>query len=249
MSIKILIKYTLICFLCLFVTNIYSQKAYKIIYGVEPLNTLKKGKAYDPTVKAILVGSAEYAKKNKFILITDNISSYFREKERLEVDFDDKRNLIYSKLSSGITKFNQNVFTDFKNNSLIFTRNLIGNHYVVKKDEFYDFNWDIKKETKIIAGLEAQKAVGTYYDIFFEMNREIIVWFIPSIPIPAGPDIYFGLPGLVAEVHLRKAIVRIESIEKIDEVVRQPTFKEVMSYEDYLDFVTKANAKIKKEYN
>ena len=245
----LLYKYTLFCFLFFFIVNSYAQKAYKVIYGIEPINTLEEGKVYDPRVKSILVGSAEYAKKNKFILIIDNSNSYFRQQERIDVDFDDKRNLIYSKLSSGITKFNQNVFTDFKNNSLIFTRNLAGKYYVVKKDEFYDFNWDIKKETKIIAGLEAQKAVGTYYDIFFEMNREIIVWFIPSIPIPAGPDIYFGLPGLVGEVQLRKAIVKIESIEEYNESVRQPTFKDVMSYEDYLDFVTKANAKIKKEYN
>lgn len=43
--------------------NIYAQKAYKVIYGVEPINTIKEGKTYDPTAKAILVGSAEYAKK------------------------------------------------------------------------------------------------------------------------------------------------------------------------------------------
>lgn len=227
----------------------YAQKAYEVVYAVEPINTIKEGKVYDPTVKAILIGTAKYAKKNKYILVTDNNNSYFREKERFDIDFDDKKNLIYSKLSKGITKFNHNVFTDFKNNSLIFSRNLVGNHYVVKKDEFYNFSWDIKKETKTISGLEARKAVGTYYNIFFEANREIIAWFIPSIPIPAGPDIYFGLPGLVGEVQLRKAIVKIETIEEINESVRQPSFKDVMSYEDYLDFVTKANAKIKKEYN
>lgn len=242
-------KIFLLGFLSLFVLNSYAQKAYRVIYGVEPINTIKEGKVYDPTVKAILIGTAKYAKKNKYILVTDNNNSYFREKERFDIDFDDKKNLIYSKLSKGITKFNHNVFTDFKNNSLIFSRNLVGNHYVVKKEEFYNFSWDIKKETKIISGLEARKAVGTYYNIFFEANREIIAWFIPSIPIPAGPDIYFGLPGLVGEVQLRKAIVKIESIEEIDEPVRQPDFKDVMSYDEYFNFVSKANAKIKKQYN
>jgi len=249
MFLNIVNKITLLSFLCLIVINTYSQKAYKVIYGLEPINTLEEGKIYDPRVKSLLVESAEYAKKNKFILITNNSNSYFREKERIDVDFDDKKNIIFSNFSKLKTSFNHNVYVDFKNNSLIFSRNLAGKYYVVKKDEFYDFNWDIKRETKIIAGLKAQKAVGTYYDIFFEMNREIIVWFIPSIPIPAGPDIYFGLPGLVGEVQLRKAIVKIENIEEINESVRQPTFKDIMSYQDYLDFVTKANAKIKKEYN
>lgn len=249
MFINISFKYTLLSFFCLYVFNINAQKAFKVLYKVEPINTLEKGKVYDPTVEAILVGSAKYAKKNKFILITDNDNSYFREKERLDVDFDDKRNLIHSKLSKGITKFNHNVYVDYKDNSLTFSRNLIGKYYVVKKDEFYNFNWDIKKETKVIAGLEAQKAIGTYYDIFFDKERTIIAWFIPSIPIPAGPDIYFGLSGLVGEVHLRKAIVKIESIEKVDETVRIPSFEDVMTYSDYIDFVAKANAKIKKEYN
>lgn len=122
------------------------------------------------------------------------------------------------------------MYVDYKDNSLVFSRNLAGKYYVVKKNEFYNFKWDIKKETKIIAGLKAQKAIGIYYDIFFGKERIIIAWFIPSIPIPAGPDIYFGLPGLVGEVQLRKAIVKIESIEHINESVRQPTFKDVMSY-------------------
>jgi hypothetical protein len=47
--------------------NIYAQKAYMVIYAVEPVNTIKEGEVYDPRVKSILVGSAEYAKKNKFI--------------------------------------------------------------------------------------------------------------------------------------------------------------------------------------
>lgn len=249
MFINLLYKHILLSFLCLITFNVNAQKAFRVLYKVEPINTLEEGKVYDPTVKAILVGTAEYAKKNKFILITDNNNSYFREKARLDVDFDDKRNLIYSKLSKSKTSFNNNVYVDYRDNSLTFSRNLVGKYYVVKKDEFYNFNWDIKKETKVIAGLEAQKAVGTYYDIFFEKERTIIVWFIPSIPIPAGPDIYFGLPGLVGEVHLRKAIVKIESIEKVDETVRIPSFEDVMTYSDYINFVAKANTKIKKEYN
>jgi len=242
-------KITLFALFFFLTLRSYAQEAFKVLYKVEPINTLKEGKIYDPRVKSLLVGSAEYARKNKFILITDHSNSYFREKARMDVDFDDPRNLIYSRLSEGITKFNHNVYVDYIDNTLIFSRNLAGKYYVVKKNEFYDFKWDIKKETKIIAGLEAQKAVGTYYNIFREKKMNITAWFIPSIPIPAGPDIYFGLPGLVGEVHLRKAIVKIESIEEIDEIVRQPNFKDVMTYSDYLDFVTKANAKIKKEYN
>jgi hypothetical protein len=41
----------------------------------------------------------------------------------------------------------------------------------------------------------------------------------------------------------------MESIEEINESVIKPSFKDVMPYEEYVDFVSKANAKIKKEYN
>jgi len=242
-------KITLLTFLSLLVFETYAQKGYKVIYNVKPIDVFKDEKTYSKRVKYILEKTIEYSKKERYILLVNNNNSYFFRKARMDIDSDDKLTMLYSKLAKLQTTFNVNVFVNFQKNKIDFIRNLAGKDYYVHKDEFYNFSWDIKNKTKVISGLEAKKAVGKYYDIIRDKEFEIIAWFIPSIPIPAGPDVYFGLPGLVGEVHLRKAIVKIESIEEIDEIVRQPNFEDVMTYSDYLDFVTKANAKIKRDYN
>lgn len=243
--------FTLLAFLYIF--NINAQEAYKVIYKVEPINIIENNEIYaknkSKRIKDLLENTVEYCKNQKFVLITNHNNSYFTKEENIEIDFEGKSTTMYSKLASLITAFNKQIFVDFSENLLFFKRNLAGKYYNVQKNKFYDFDWNITKDSKLISGLEARKAIGTYYDIIRGKEFEIIAWFIPSIPIPAGPDIYFGLPGLVGEVHLRKAIVKMESIEEINESVIKPSFKDVMPYEEYVDFVSKANAKIKKEYN
>jgi len=243
----------LFVFFSLFFYRLKAQDGYKVIYKVNPINIIDNNEIYEsnqtPALKNLLKKAIKIAKSEDYILLCNNLNSYFFKLDKLDISKNDKSSEMYSRFAGLITAFNVNVSVDYEENNLIFSRALGGNTYNVTKNEFYDFNWNITDDKKVICGLEAKKAVGTYFDIIRNKEFEIIAWFIPSIPIPAGPDIYFGLPGLVGEVQLRKAIVKIESIEEYNESVRQPTFKDVMSYEDYLDFVTKANAKIKKEYN
>jgi len=241
-------KITLLTFLSLLVFETYAQEGYKVIYKVEPRNIIKQDETYTKRMKYVLEKTIEYSKKERYILLLNNKNSYFSRKARMDTDSDDKLTIMYSGLAKLHTAFNVNVFVDFQKNTLDFTTNLAGKDYYVHKDEFYNFSWDIKNKTKVISGLEARKAVGKYYDIIRDKEIEIIAWFIPSIPIPAGPDIYFGLPGLVGEIQLRKAIVKISSIDKIDGSIEKPDFEDTMTYKEYQDFVEKGNEMIKRNY-
>lgn len=246
-------KIILFVFFWILVIKAHAQESYKVIYKLDPINIIENNEIYSKNktkrIKNILENTIEYSKKERYILFINNSNSYFSKKDRIIVDYDDKSTMMYSKLASLITSFNKKVFVNFNNNSLTFTRILAGKYFNVHKNNFYNFNWDIKNDTKIISGLEVKKAVGTYYDIIRDKEFEITAWFIPSIPIPAGPDIYFGLPGLIGEIHLRKAIVKIDSIEKLEENIEKPNFEDVMTYEEYQNYVAKGNEIIKRDYN
>ncbi len=53
--------------------------------------------------------------------------------------------------------------------------------------------WNIKKDVKVIAGYNCQKATTNY------LGREWIVYYSPEIPINYGPWKLWGLPGLILE--------------------------------------------------
>lgn len=241
----------LILFLILTLNN-WAQ-SYKVTYKIEPINLIENNEIYknnkSERVKNILENTIEYVKKEKYILLVNKSNSYFTKKTDMNIDFDGKSSMMYSKLASLIASFNKILFVDFDNNYLTFKRNLGGKYFIVKKDEFFEFNWELKEESKTILGYQAKKAIGTYYDIIRNKEFEIVAWYIPTFPISAGPDIYFGLPGLVGEVHLRKAIVKINLIEKFEKNIEKPNFENVVTYEEYKNLVAKGNKIIKREYN
>lgn len=55
--------------------------------------------------------------------------------------------------------------------------------------------WKIGTETKLIESYSCKKATGKY------KGRHYIAWFTESIPIPDGPYVFKGLPGLNLEVY------------------------------------------------
>jgi len=65
----------------------------------------------------------------------------------------------------------------------------------------YDNNikWDIKNETKVINGIKVQKAVTKPLKKDSEpwQYENAIAWFSTEMQMPAGPEGYHGVPGLI----------------------------------------------------
>jgi len=64
------------------------------------------------------------------------------------------------------------------------------------QDTISNENWFFGNESKEILGYRCRPALRVTGN-----NDSTLVWFTDSIPIPAGPFIYFGFPGLVLEVY------------------------------------------------
>jgi len=57
------------------------------------------------------------------------------------------------------------------------------------------YNWKILNDTTTIIGMKCIKA---------ESDLGINAWFAPSITVNAGPDAYYGLPGLILQAYNSK---------------------------------------------
>ena len=92
-----------------------------------------------------------------------------------------------------------NSFIDFVDSSVV--RYLINPEDFISKPEmipYYDsipdFQWEIKDSTRVIDGKNIFLATTEYRCQKYE------AWFCPEVPIPAGPAIFGGLPGLIFEI-------------------------------------------------
>ncbi|MBA5791900.1 GLPGLI family protein [Flavobacterium sp. xlx-214] len=92
--------------------------------------------------------------------------------------------------------------------------------FIVKDDQL-KYTWKITSETKKIKDYTCYKATTTFRGNNFE------AWFTPDIPINAGPWKWYGLPGLIVEVHdvEKKEIYLLEKVEKLTEEIPFPSEK------------------------
>ena len=86
-----------------------------------------------------------------------------------------------------------------------------------------DLVWQITDEEKEIAGYKVRKATtDSYGDNGFEFyKRKAIAWFTTDIPIPTGPERYYGLPGLIVELYYERTregytLKKVEQVSKED---------------------------------
>lgn len=234
--------------LLLFTNNSNSQTTYKVIYKVEPILQEKIDDKSEST-KQIVKKIVEYARNANYVLIANQKNSIFKKEEQLQIGNKDRLEHIYIKGSKLFTSFNEKIYTDFENYSIIFIRNLLDRNFTVKRS-FHEFNWKINDSVKTILGLKARNAKGAYYDPISDKKIEVDVWFTPSIPLSAGPDIFMGLPGLIVEIHLKKAIISVSTIEEnIETDIKSLKSNNVLTQEEFENMILKLNSKILKDFN
>ena len=86
-----------------------------------------------------------------------------------------------------------------------------------------DLIWQITDEEKEIAGYKVRKATtDSYGDKGFQFyKKKAIAWFTTDIPIPTGPQRYYGLPGLIVELYYERTregytLKKVEQVSKED---------------------------------
>jgi len=107
-------------------------------------------------------------------------------------------------------------------------------------------DWKLGKETKQIGSYTCYKATTSRQIITRKMSTEkeseidtiqveVVAWYTPQIPLSHGPDIYWGLPGLIMEINTDRTTILCTKIElkQEDVKVEQPTKGEEVGREEY----------------
>lgn len=95
------------------------------------------------------------------------------------------------------------IFSDFQQGKMT-ERNIIQGRAFIISDTLRNIKWILGNETKEIAGIKCQKAMGTVY------GRQYEAWFANSIPEPYGPWKLQGLPGLILQAYSTDGEINFE---------------------------------------
>ncbi len=127
------------------------------------------------------------------------------------------------------------LYTDLKKERICNVIRTMGKLYVIE-DSLPKMKWKITNAMKEVCGHICMSA--TYYDTL--KNVDATAWFALDMPLPYGPDVYTGLPGLVLEVDLcngtkvytAKKITLSETSPDID----KPKYKKKVQKVNYAEY-------------
>lgn len=105
------------------------------------------------------------------------------------------------------------VYKDIANKKYVNKTEISGKRFLIK-DKLPDYNWELSGETKNIGNYTCYKATRKREETrkFFKMSNgeqeeisekvtvETVAWYTTEIPVSAGPELYWGLPGLILEI-------------------------------------------------
>lgn len=102
------------------------------------------------------------------------------------------------------------IFRDFRNQHLEENIEILGKLYHIN-DTLIPQNWKILNDMKEVAGHICMNAEWMDTIKF----QKVIAWFALDIPIPGGPEMFSGLPGLILEVEVNNGamIITADKIE------------------------------------
>lgn len=96
------------------------------------------------------------------------------------------------------------VTRNLTNQTLFEIEETLGKKYIITSDMKAP-SWKIGSEIKEVLGYMCMKA--TMHDSVKNMDWE--AWFSFDIPVSAGPDWYYGLPGMILEMNSTNGVINI----------------------------------------
>jgi GLPGLI family protein len=157
----------------------------------------------DPAMKAQIEEMRKHAPKTFTVLRELSFNqemAYFRTSPKQEVIDQQARASAAAAGNEGRGGFrrmmmNSNTvnYWDIKKGKYLESRELFEKPFLIK-DDVKKLQWKVMGEAKQIAGFVCQKAVTTVD------SNEVVGWFCPTIPVPAGPNGYGQLPGMILEL-------------------------------------------------
>ncbi|NQX82279.1 MAG: GLPGLI family protein [Flavobacteriaceae bacterium] len=211
-------------------------------------------------------------KKNSqstYTLNFDKSKSIYKKEEKLEVGGNKGgRGMHFMSADSDMGP----AFMDVKNKKSVRSPEFMGKNFLIKGD-LEDKEWKLEKESKQIGGYMCFKATTTKQVpntkstfMFMRSSDEdkkeesdepktktviITAWYTPQIPVNQGPDMYWGLPGLIMELREGNSILLCTKLSingKGSKSIKEPSKGKKITQEKYDKVVAKKTAEMKKRF-
>ncbi len=117
----------------------------------------------------------------------------------------------YSHGSSQNPSLNKEFYKNLQTGTVKTVVKIADNRYIYEEPKT-DFDWQIMDSTQTLNGYVVQKA-----SLHFA-GRDYVAWFTLQIPIPNGPYLFSGLPGLIVKMYdlPKEYIFTLKSIKKLE---------------------------------
>ena len=190
-------KKNIFIFFLFFTINFFSQSGI-ITYNIKV--EAQEGKVPENFAE-LLKKSLDYANKHQFELVFTKNKSKFNPLQKVSIDND------YDQKTENLARLAFSTGSDFFYDNQLKTEIEKKGDGTLLKAINSNTNWEITTESKTISSYLCYKAI---LKISF-VNRKgvsgihiITAWFAPSLPFPFGPKNFYGLPGLILELHENK---------------------------------------------
>lgn len=161
--------------------------------------------------------------KDRELLTWGNSDGY---KSKMNLFFDETRSLYtFGAANEDQTYSWRNsdfiIYRDFAEKTILEYEETLGKTYVLK-DEMPAYKWRVMNKLKEIKGHMCMLAVTQDT----AKGYDIEAWFAADIPVPVGPERYYGLPGAILGLDINNGSVTLEAISietiEVDEELKLP---------------------------
>ena len=217
-------KYSLILIFSFFASSLFSQDFQGIAYyssqtQMKDLNIKMEGMTPDMNEK--MMERMKKAFEKTYILTFTNLESIYAEEEKLETPNPSSGSGVSVNFSGGN---NSKYYKNFKKKEYVSNNDVFGKEFLIT-DSLEKFDWKITDEQKKIGNYtcfkaqitipvtekeikeyqefkKKQEGKKTNFMTISEPKEEIIeAWYTMEIPVSNGPREFWGLPGLILELH------------------------------------------------
>lgn len=139
-----------------------------------------------------------------------------QEPAMVERESTDGEESVHVKMAAPDNRF----YSDFKNGQCTDQRDFMQRTFLVSR-QLRSADWKLTGNQKMVLNFPCQEATR------MDDDKKITAWFTASIPVPAGPAAFAGLPGLVLEVSINNGdqVITATAVEPGDAntaLIRQP---------------------------
>lgn len=260
--IKVIIK--IVLWATLLVTTFLNAQNFQGVAEYET-KTIFEGKISlggdaDPVMQKKIEESMKKAFEKKYILTFNTFESIYKEEEKLNAPQQNSLGMVMSVSGGG-----ESYYRNIKENQYVEEQEFFSKEFLVI-DELVKNNWILSDEIKKIGNYNCMKATMIFpvtqeqkdsYEKrkekqennptqFLELkepeDRVVEAWFTMDIPVSHGPAEFWGLPGLIMEVHDGKTIYLCSKITlnpKEKFTIKKPKSGQKVSKKEYEKIVEK----------